>query len=282
MFKSLGRVLLSVTLAVGALLPASAQAAGKVVVGGDITNTFNLGPIDFNGLAGNRAFYENLRGGANRVAINSASFSTFATGNLRGFYQFQMNADVAFLDSFTKDSLSGVGLLALVMPNGTFASDQIAAIGGFVREGGRLLLLGEASATNGTFPVVGEPDGLRTNRWLNELLAGIGSSIRLDNNTVGGAGNLVTTDVRSDPLTAGIDQFGYGYVSSVSGGTALFGAPRSPFLESPGENWVFFAAESLGASAVPEPAGWALMICGFGLVGGTIRAGRAGRPVATA
>jgi hypothetical protein len=37
---------------------------------------------------------------------------------------------------------------------------------------------------------------------------------------------------------------------------------------------------SLSAAAVPEPASWALMISGFGLVGGAMRRTRAMKPFA--
>lgn len=123
---------------------------------------------------------------------------------------------------------------------------------------------------------MGEPDGSRANRFLNELLDGIGSGIRLDNSTVFGSADQRTSDVRAHPLTAGIDSFAYAYVSSVSGGEALFGAALSPFSDPPGQNNVFFATERLSVAAVPEPQSWALMILGFGLAGAGWR--RSARP----
>ncbi len=97
--------------------PVSAAESGRVVVGGDITGTFSLNRPEFGGVQGNRTFFARVAGGATRVAINARTANSFATGNLVSFYGFDQGAQVVTLASFSAQSLAGVGLLALVMPN---------------------------------------------------------------------------------------------------------------------------------------------------------------------
>lgn len=84
---------------------------------------------------------------------------------------------------------------------------------------------------------------------------------------------------------------------SVSGDTVTFTAPKG-FELNAGENFDFtvgftntidpskfsFTAQWVGAdpSAVPEPAAWALMLAGFGGLGGALRARRRGLAAAAA
>ena len=129
-----------------------------------------------------------------------------------------------------------------------FTTAEIGLVRNFLVGGGRVLLAGESSNI-----------GFTANANLNGLLAGIGSSIRL-NQVTEGIGDQFATDgeILANPLTAGITSFGYGRTTTVSGGTTLF-------LNDSGNPFVAVDA------VVPEPGTWALMIAGFGLAGAAIR-----------
>ena len=99
------------------------------------------------------------------------------------------------------------------------------------------------------------------NANINGLLQGIGSSIRLNQVTEGFGDQFATGgEISANPLTAGITNFGYGRTTTVSGGTTLF-------LNDSGN--AFVASEAI--AAVPEPATWAMMLLGFGTIGGAAR-----------
>lgn len=272
MLSKLKKIAFAMALA-AAGASSQALAAGQLVVGGDITGLFNLQSDEFQGIAGNRAFFANVGGDASHVAIYGGTFNSFATQRLDSFYRNSRGLQVDTLTGeITTSGLANFGLVALVMPDRNFTGQEKAALHSYVSGGGRLLLLGEASQSQATFPVIDLPEGTKTNIIINDLLAGIGSAIRLDNNTVFGANSQRTTDVRANPLTAGVTEFGYGYVSSVSGGEALFGSSLTfndvaPYVP-------FFATEQLGDAAVPEPASWAMMIAGFALAGAGARRSR--------
>ena len=56
-------------------------------------------------------------------------------------------------------------------------------------------------------------------------------------------------------------------------GTAYTGTSGT-FADIPDNGLTRYGAGSFMASAVPEPATWAMMICGFGMVGGSMRSAR--------
>ncbi|MEG8038220.1 PEPxxWA-CTERM sorting domain-containing protein [Sphingomonas sp. LR60] len=279
----MGLKILAGLAAVALAVPAS---AGTLVVGGDTTSTFSLDVSpSFGGNPGNRAFYANILGDAKRVLISERTYivpgyPSFANRNLINFYDSIGGVSVSqTANAISSDMLQGIGLLVLQFPNAAFTSSETMAIGNFVRAGGTLLLTGEASIISPVFPAPDPAPGVVSNTIVNDLLAGLGSSIRLGNDTIGCCGTLTAegNDIASTPLTKGVDNFKYGAVTSVSGGTALVYAPtdfrRTSVLP-------FFASETLIAGAVPEPATWAMMILGFGLIGGALRSRRRG--VATA
>lgn len=248
---------------------ATPAAAGTLVVGGDVTPTFSLSASPSSGGdPGNRQFYDNVRGGATGVVISQRGFNTLANDNLARFYRETAGVQVTETSSdITTDLLAGAGLLVLQFPNDAFAGAEMMAIGDYVRAGGSLLLVGEASTVNTTSPAPPLSEGSQANANLNGLLAGIGSTIRINDDTIGCCGQFTATGgaIGADPLTAGVSTFTYGAATSVSGGTALFFAPDANRALQP-----FFATEQLTAT-VPEPASWALMIGGIAVVGGVAR-----------
>lgn len=272
-------------LTAAALLAVPAHA-GTLVVGGDTTSTFSLSAsTSFGGNPGNRTFYANILGDAKRVLISDRSFTapgypSFANQNLATFYGSIAGVSVSrTASSMSSDVLRGIGLLVLQFPNAAVTGSETMAIGDFVRAGGTLLLTGEASIISPIFPAPDPAPGAVSNAIVNDLLAGLGSAIRLGNDTIGCCGTLTaqSDDIASTSLTKGVDTFKYGAVTSVSGGTAMIYAPtdfrRTSVLP-------FFATETLVASAVPEPATWVMMILGFGLAGGALRARRRGAATA--
>ena len=261
-------------LAFTATMLAGVADAGTLVVGGDTTPTFSLSSFDAAN-TGNRAFYDNVRGGATRVVISERRFAppgfpSFANANLANFYRETAGVNVVqTAGDITTDILAGAGLLVLQFRNDAFAGDEMMAIENYVRSGGSLLLVGEASIVSTSFPAPAFTEGSQANAIANGLLAGIGSSIRLVDDTIGCCGTLNATSaqIAADPLTVGVGSFRYGAATSVSGGTPLFFAPDANGTLKP-----FFATEMLDAIAVvPEPTTWAMMIVGIGLVGGATR-----------
>lgn len=271
---------LMTVLAAAAVCIAVPANAGTLVVGGDTTSTFFLDASpSFGGNPGNRALYTNILGDAKRVLISDRTFTapnspSFANQNLAYFYRTIAGVSVAqTTNAISSDMLQGVGLLVLQFPNTAFTASETTAIGGFMRAGGTLLLTGEASSISPVIPVPDPAPGALSNMIVNDLLAGLGSGIRLGNDTIGCCGTLTAGDgeIASTPLTKGVETFNYGAVTSVSGGTALVYAPvdfrRASFLP-------FFASEAFGVAAVPEPASWMMMILGFGVVGFRLRVRR--------
>lgn len=268
---------IKLAITIAAILVAAPSNAGLLVVGGDTTSTFSLDASPaFGGNPGNRAFYANILGGAKRVLISDRTFTvqgspSFANMNLANFYKSLGGVSVAQTSTaITANALNGVGLLVLQFPNTAFSKVETAAIGGFVRAGGTLLLAGEASAVSPSFPAPNPAPGAISNAIANDLLADIGATIRLGNDSVACCGTLVASGgaIATDPLTQGVDRFNYGYVSSVSGGTSLLYAATT-FNST--ATLPFFASERLTLAAVPEPGTWTMTILGFGLVGAMIR-----------
>ena len=250
--------------------------AGTLVVGGDTTPTFALGDPAFGGNAGNRTFYGNVLGAATRVVISSRSFGvpgfpSFANENLARFYGGFAGVSVAqTAGTIDTATLAGAGLLVLQFPDTLFSTAEKGAIRGFLLGGGSVLVVGEASIVSPIFPAPDPTPGSQSNVIVNDLLTGIGASIRVGNDTIGCCGDLVATgaQIGVDPLTAGVTSFKYGAATSVSGGRSLFFAPEN-FLPGAASR-PFFAAETI-AGTVPEPATWALMILGCGAVAGALR-----------
>lgn len=262
------------------MLTTAPASAGVLVVGGDGTSTFSLDPGTPGTNEGNRAFYANVLGDAKQVLISSRSFSvpgspSFANENLVRFYQSIGGVSVnQTANVITSGDLQGTGLLVVQFPNTAFTVQEATAIGNFVRAGGRLLLTGEASIISPSFPAPDPAPGAVSNGFVNDLLAGIGSTIRLGNDTIGCCGTFTASgsDIAANPLTTGVDSFDYGAVTSVVGGASLFYAPKT----AGGPTLPFFATENLISSAVPEPGSWMMAILGFGLVGATMRRRGAG------
>lgn len=94
-------------------------------------------------------------------------------------------------------------------------------------------------------------------------------SLHIDNSTAGGV---------YAPASILIDGIGTAFTAPPSGtigwinitGLSLTGSSHTVQLNQVSGNWVFVSEVTFG-SDVPEPASWAMMIAGFGLVGGALR-----------
>ena len=104
----------------------------------------------------------------------------------------------------------------------------------------------------------------------DSLLSGIGGapSIALDNSMI----DFLITDPGIFQLFgfAVNDASAHNFGAPIVGGSALFGGPGT---------FVFFHPEDFSSQlesdiGVPEPASWATMVVGFGLIGGTMRVRR--------
>ena len=98
-------------------------------------------------------------------------------------------------------------------------------------------------------------------------------------------GNTVTFDRPFSVVSEGCGYWGCGTFGTFGGGTGFNGLGEvhgvlkfsgtfsSLSFEDTSEDWHGFTV-GLGAGGVPEPATWAMMIAGFGMVGATLRSRR--------
>lgn len=254
---------LFLTISASALMAAGASA-GTLVVAGDSTIAFRFNSGVTSGapaLAGNVTFAQTLMaaGGGNVVRIFGGPGSPDYTGQLvAGFTGIGASVS-AFTGTIDSAALSGANLFVAFFPGRSFTAPEAGALRDFLSAGGTVFLAGEAT----TNPF-GNPLGAAQNARLNGLLELMGSSLRLDVGSFDIGDQFATLGadrIVGDPLTDGIRSFGYGLTTTVSGGRALF--LTNDFRP-------FVAAES-HAAAIPEPATWAMMILGFGLVGRSLR-----------
>jgi hypothetical protein len=244
----------------------AAAASGTLVVAGDATIAFRFNSGVQTGAAavgGNVTFMENLLGGSDTVAIfGGPSLPDYSPQLEAGFNGLGKSVTRYFSsDAITADRLAGNALVLAFFPSRDFTADEAGALLGFLEAGGTVFLAGES--TNNAF---GNPFGAAANARLNGLLAALGSAMSLEVNTLDLGDQFATVDngrVLTDPLAQGVLSFGYGLTTTVAGGTPLFlTTDLLPFL----------SYERIAAPGViPEPATWALLIAGFGLVGGTLR-----------
>lgn len=157
----------------------------------------------------------------------------------------------------------------------TFVAGNQAAIEGFVNNGGRIML--NAGRWGGGVTNTGFGTSLTTDLFSAPgaltaagLAAGLGAN---------GAGNAWTGNWFSHDVVGGVTTC---YVTGSAGcvfgnvGGLFVGGQTSPIFHSTGglqlrANELAFAAEGAINGAVPEPATWALLILGFGALGGAMR-----------
>lgn len=109
----------------------------------------------------------------------------------------------------TAGDLSAVDVFVVMLPDDAFTAAEATAIGDFAANGGTLLLMGEQGGFAPT-----------ENGYLDGLLAGLGSAMSLDGNSLDTSGlqNTGAGQIVSQPgLTDDVLVVNYGNVSSISG-----------------------------------------------------------------
>ncbi len=246
-------------LTIAAVSCGTTAHAGTLIVSGDTTIVPRTVTGIANGspdLAGNIGFARNLLGSGSAVSIYEfsvvGSFPNAPLGTqLAGVYNtFSGVKATTFPAEISANALRGADLLVILGREFSYSADEIAAVGSFLSAGGNVLLTGESANI-----------GFASNAFTNALLAGVGSSIRLGQVTEGIGDQFATgSEIAADELTNGVTSLGYGRTTTVTGGKTLF------FNDSGN---AFIAAEQIGA--VPEPATWAMMLAGFGMIAGGLR-----------
>ncbi|TFU03888.1 PEP-CTERM sorting domain-containing protein [Polymorphobacter arshaanensis] len=103
-----------------------------------------------------------------------------------------------------------------------------------------------------------------------------GLSVFVDNTTYGGV--YAPAAILIDGVNTAFSQPGYGSIGWINfTGLNLTGTSHTLELQQYYRQWEFVGEVTFDgrtSGAVPEPASWALMIAGFGMVGGTLRSRR--------
>jgi PEP-CTERM motif len=240
---------LAMIVAMFAALPASAA----LFLSGD-SNIFGASGTPFTGLAANQSFLLNIAGNnvliqdttADSLTVQVPVVSTYLTS------QSITNTVIGSAATLTAADFVGRTLFIGYAPVNNYTAGELALMSAFLGRGGSILLTGENS--NPVFTGV--------NAAVNAALAGLGSGMALVPDTIDAGFNTATVLV-ANAFTAGTTGFQYAATSRVTGGTGLYATVSG--------RQTFLAVEGAATPAVPEPASWALMLLGFGIVGGALR-----------
>jgi hypothetical protein len=224
------------------LMSTSLVNAGTIVLSGDA----NIGNyIDGSGgasvIAGNSTFYSNLLGSGTNVVIEGPTASVYtsdeyaAEAAIAGYYTGLGDTVVQVAaGSVTAATLAGANLFISDLNDTGFPTTETSALSTFLSGGGTALFEGEFS------PYDAGADAL-----INSALTAVGSTMSLvGNQTDCGPQTATGAQIGIATLDAGISSFGYGCVSTVTGGTAVFNTiGGQPFI-----------AEQTTGSSTPEPS----------------------------
>lgn len=245
---------------VAGLALASPAAAGTLIVAGDATTAFRLNTGVTSGaasLAGNVTFAKTILGTGTKVTVLGDSENYATPGQLVSAYNsFAGVSASSFYGAITADLLADTDLFMAFFPSRAFTAAETGVIGDFLNRGGTFFVAGEAELSP-----FGYAFGQFSNARINTLLSDLGASISLGKESLDISDQFATgAEIIANPLTAGVQSFGYGSTTTVQGGQALFLTnDLKPFV----------AVQTLGA--VPEPATWGMMILGFGMTGAAMR-----------
>jgi hypothetical protein len=246
-----------------AFLTASLANAGNIVLSGDA----NIGnAIDGSGGAsvvpGNKTFYSNLLGAGTNVVIEGPTASVYtsdeyAAESAIATYYSGLGDTVTQVaaGSVTSSTLAGANLFISDLNDTGFPTGEITALAAFLSGGGTAFFEGEFS-----------PYSQNADTLINGALAALGSTMSLNGDAQDcGFQTATGGQIGSTSLDAGISSFGYGCVSTISGGTMVFATQAGP---------AFIAEQSTTTSSTPEPS-TVLMTLGGGLLLMLVRRRRA-------
>lgn len=238
--------------AVALTLCGPAQAA--LFVSGD-SNIFGSLPNPFTALPANQQFLRNIAGGKVLLQNTDTGFLSVQIPVVADWLTSQgiANTVLAVDAEITAADLAGASLFVGYAPFDAYTAGELAALLAFLDGGANVLLTGDNLFPNFTV----------SNAAVNEALDAWGSDIDLVPGLIDSAFN--TAVILSDNIyTTGTAGFQFAATSSITGGVPLYGTlDGTPFLVV--DRFVDIPG------GVPEPATWAMLILGFGLVGTAAR-----------
>jgi hypothetical protein len=234
-------------IALSASFPA---VAGVIVLVGDsqVANAVDPSVAD----ALNQRFFRNVLGTGTRVLVHASNGAGIdivdrADTAANTYYNTLSGVTSAlFSGSITVADLAGIDLFVSIVPDDAYTASEVTALRDFVNGAGVLFLLGENNLS--VFDVA--------NAALNALVTGVGGTMSLLDDIVGGDAFRVA----QDPLTDGVPVLDYAGGSPVSGGLVLF-------TEEPPSLKPLIAIETVGSTAVPVSVPGTLALLGLGFAG---------------
>lgn len=254
MIKTLSSAIVAAAITASAAAPASAA----VFVAGDsniyMTLTTQLLP---SANPGNQAFFRNILDGGTKAVVQFGLVQTTVSPTFVSGYYSTLGVSTTTLAAaatVTAADLNGASLFITALPARSYTSAEISTIANFVAGGGNLLVSGEHNSFTSW------------NNNANALLTGIGSGMQIVPDLLDANNLFVAQPQSTSHYLTGTAGFLFGATSRVSGGTGLFGTQST--------NQTMLAVEGAiepPVAGVPEPASWAMLISGFGLVGTVLR-----------
>lgn len=238
-----------VTLVTIGLIASSSLRGGTIVLSGDVNI---IDPLSKSINPGNQQFFKNVAGDGSSVLVDAGAdfFEDLFGTRLTSFYSGVPGLTTSrnTVNPLSDSLLSGIDLLAIILPSSGYGVSEIAAISNFLGTGGTIFFLGDQRL----FPT--------QNTNINNALSALGSSMSIVPGVNIDAGDPLfdvtgAGQITANSLTAGVNSLSYSVPSKlqVVGGTSLVrGSNGNSFI----------AVESIVAQ-VPD-AGGTLSLLGFG------------------